>query len=77
MECSDDLFKIDTQVEGVTFKILHILEDISGSSDLAVVTKAGAQGVYLGLRCASGHGAAVLACLDVGSEHKLSKKTKK
>eukprot|EP00670_Eutreptiella_braarudii_P006432 CAMPEP_0174287608 /NCGR_PEP_ID=MMETSP0809-20121228/16585_1 /TAXON_ID=73025 ORGANISM="Eutreptiella gymnastica-like, Strain CCMP1594" /NCGR_SAMPLE_ID=MMETSP0809 /ASSEMBLY_ACC=CAM_ASM_000658 /LENGTH=375 /DNA_ID=CAMNT_0015384245 /DNA_START=116 /DNA_END=1243 /DNA_ORIENTATION=- len=44
MECSDDLFKIDTQVEGVTFKILHILEDISGSSDLAVVTKAGAQG---------------------------------
>lgn len=39
MECSDDLFKIDTNVESITFKILHTLEEISGSSDLALVTK--------------------------------------
>ena len=47
MECSDDLFKIDGQVEGITFKILHMLEEISGSSDLANVTKPGGTGCCL------------------------------
>jgi len=44
MECSDDLFKIDGQVESITFKILNMLEEISGSTDLANVTKPGGTG---------------------------------
>jgi len=39
MECSDDLFKIDSAVETITFKMLNTLEEIAGTSDLAVVTK--------------------------------------
>eukprot|EP00906_Rhabdomonas_costata_P019855 RCo028885 len=39
LECSDDLMKIDTQVEGTTFKVLSILEDISGSQDVAAVNE--------------------------------------
>jgi len=39
LECSDDLLKIDTQVESIVFKVLGILEDIDGSTDLAVVSK--------------------------------------
>lgn len=47
MECSDDLFKIDSAVETITFKMLNTLEEIAGTSDLAVVTKPSTGGACL------------------------------
>eukprot|EP00995_Heteronema_vittatum_P008061 NODE_322_length_1483_cov_868.148536_g233_i0.p1 GENE.NODE_322_length_1483_cov_868.148536_g233_i0~~NODE_322_length_1483_cov_868.148536_g233_i0.p1 ORF type:complete len:382 (-),score=144.41 NODE_322_length_1483_cov_868.148536_g233_i0:259-1404(-) len=43
MECSDDLFKIDSTVEAVSFKMLSALEEVSGTNDCAFVVPAGGQ----------------------------------
>eukprot|EP00993_Chasmostoma_nieuportense_P001380 NODE_2267_length_1228_cov_160.444142_g2155_i0.p1 GENE.NODE_2267_length_1228_cov_160.444142_g2155_i0~~NODE_2267_length_1228_cov_160.444142_g2155_i0.p1 ORF type:complete len:393 (+),score=129.41 NODE_2267_length_1228_cov_160.444142_g2155_i0:113-1180(+) len=39
MGCSDDLVKVDSTTEAITYKLLHMLEEVHGTKDVAIVTR--------------------------------------